>query len=37
MPPRIWGSPADRAVVCPECGALVLKVKKHRKWHRALG
>jgi len=32
-PHRIFGRPADTATVCPICGALVAKPKRHRKWH----
>ncbi len=33
-PHRIFGSPADKAQICPICGALIGKPKRHRKWHK---
>jgi hypothetical protein len=33
-PSRIFGSQADKAQICSQCGALVGKPKRHRKWHR---
>ena len=33
-PHRIFGKPADE--ICPECGAVIGKRKRHRKWHKRM-
>lgn len=33
-PHRIFGPKDERGETCKECGALVIKPRKHRKWHK---